>query len=99
MNSSQGAPTKRPLRLHEGITRGNLRTLYGLSFITMALLAFITLNLDWRHHGLGSGSCGPITFPQYQLKTDEFRFAIRLRPFSVDGTGAMALSKSAPGTI
>jgi beta-galactosidase/evolved beta-galactosidase subunit alpha len=59
----------------------------------------ITLNLDWRHQGLGSGSCGPITFPHHQLKTGEFRFAIRLRPFSVDGAGAMALSKSAPEPV
>ena len=47
MNSWQGAAGQNPVRLNEGITRGNLRALYGLSFITMALLAFITLNLDF----------------------------------------------------
>ena len=28
------------------------------------------VRLDWYHHGLGTGSCGPATLPQYQLKTD-----------------------------
>ncbi|KAK6840279.1 Beta-galactosidase [Apiospora arundinis] len=28
------------------------------------------IRLDWFHHGLGTGSCGPATLPQYQLRTD-----------------------------
>ncbi|KAI0835085.1 glycoside hydrolase family 2 protein [Hypoxylon sp. FL0890] len=28
------------------------------------------VRLDWYHHGLGTGSCGPATPPQYQLRTD-----------------------------
>ncbi|KAF2682594.1 glycoside hydrolase family 2 protein [Lentithecium fluviatile CBS 122367] len=28
------------------------------------------VRLDWEHHGLGTGSCGPATLPQYQLRTD-----------------------------
>ena len=37
------------------------------------------VHLDWVHHGLGTGSCGPSTLPQYQLKTNqEFRFEILL---------------------
>ncbi|XXG96175.1 hypothetical protein Hte_002454 [Hypoxylon texense] len=28
------------------------------------------VRLDWYHHGLGTGSCGPATLPQYQLRTD-----------------------------
>ncbi|KAI1100081.1 glycoside hydrolase family 2 protein [Jackrogersella minutella] len=28
------------------------------------------VRLDWYHHGLGTGSCGPWTLPEYQLKTD-----------------------------
>ncbi|KAI2463559.1 glycoside hydrolase family 2 protein [Annulohypoxylon bovei var. microspora] len=28
------------------------------------------VRLDWYHHGLGTGSCGPPTLPQYQLRTD-----------------------------
>ncbi|KAI0477616.1 glycoside hydrolase family 2 protein [Xylariaceae sp. FL0804] len=28
------------------------------------------VHLDWLHHGLGSGSCGPATLPPYQLRVD-----------------------------
>ena len=42
----------------------------------------ITLNLDYRHNGIGSASCGPRPWPQYILKPEEFRFAVALRPFS-----------------
>ncbi len=27
------------------------------------------VHLDWEHNGLGTGSCGPNTLPQYQLQT------------------------------
>ena len=40
----------------------------------------ITLNLDYRQCGLGSGSCGPDALPQYRLPAEEFRFAVGLRP-------------------
>jgi len=37
------------------------------------------VRLDWEHHGLGTGSCGPATYPHYQLKTDrEFDFELLL---------------------
>ena len=55
----------------------------------------IVLHLDWRHQGLGSNSCGPAPLPQYELHPEEFRFAVRLRPFSVDAVCPMELSKSA----
>ena len=45
----------------------------------------ITLNLDYRHNGLGSASCGPDPWPQYLLHPEEFRFSVLLRPFSEDG--------------
>jgi beta-galactosidase/evolved beta-galactosidase subunit alpha len=41
---------------------------------------FITLNLDYRQNGIGSCSCGPRPWPQYWLKPEEFRFAVRLAP-------------------
>ncbi|KAI0542011.1 intracellular beta-galactosidase BgaD [Xylaria digitata] len=28
------------------------------------------VRLDWFHHGLGTGSCGPATLPKYQLRAD-----------------------------
>ncbi|KAF2704120.1 glycoside hydrolase family 2 protein [Pleomassaria siparia CBS 279.74] len=37
------------------------------------------VRLDWVHHGLGTGSCGPSTLEQYQLKTDRvFDFELLL---------------------
>ena len=48
---------------------------------------FITLNLDHAHNGIGSASCGPGPWPQYLLRPEEFRFAVRLRPFSRDYQG------------
>nr|XP_036589866.1 glycosyl hydrolase family 2 [Colletotrichum truncatum]KAF6801871.1 glycosyl hydrolase family 2 [Colletotrichum truncatum] len=30
------------------------------------------VRLDWKHHGLGTGSCGPATLPQYELAAKEF---------------------------
>jgi beta-galactosidase len=37
------------------------------------------LRLDWAHHGLGSGSCGPRTLDQYGLLTEPFEFEILLQ--------------------
>jgi beta-galactosidase/evolved beta-galactosidase subunit alpha len=39
----------------------------------------ITQNLDYRHNGIGSASCGPAPWSQYLLKPEEFRFAVVLR--------------------
>lgn len=36
------------------------------------------VRLDWMHHGLGTGSCGPPTMPQYQLKAEPFEVEILL---------------------
>lgn len=36
------------------------------------------VRLDWAHHGLGTGSCGPATLPQYELKADDFAFDVLL---------------------
>jgi hypothetical protein len=44
----------------------------------------IILNVDHRLRGLGTASCGPDVWPQYDLKTEEFRFAVRFSPFSRD---------------
>lgn len=38
----------------------------------------VFLNLDAAHRGLGTGSCGPDTLPQYCLLASEYRFAYRL---------------------
>jgi beta-galactosidase/beta-glucuronidase len=41
----------------------------------------ITVNLDYRQHGIGSASCGPDVLEKYQLKTENFSFQVRLTPF------------------
>lgn len=53
----------------------------------------ITLNLDYKHHGLGSASCGPNPLPEHQLTPRDFHFTIRLKPYSTDEISAIALSK------
>jgi beta-galactosidase/evolved beta-galactosidase subunit alpha len=42
----------------------------------------ITLNLDYKHNGIGSASCGPGPWEKYLLRPEEFQFSVRLRPFT-----------------
>lgn len=60
---------------------------------------FITLNLDHRQSGLGSASCGPGTLEKYWLKPEEFRFRLRLKPFSADRISPRALSHQWPESL
>jgi beta-galactosidase/beta-glucuronidase len=53
----------------------------------------ITLNLDYRHNGIGSASCGPRPWEQYLLKVEEFRFGVRLSPVSAAVVAAAQASK------
>ncbi len=53
----------------------------------------ITLNLDYKHNGLGTASCGPKQLPQYRLHPEEFCFTIRLRPFDINAISPIELSK------
>jgi beta-galactosidase len=39
----------------------------------------VVLRLDYKHHGLGSGSCGPRTLDEYALLTEKFEFEILLQ--------------------
>lgn len=34
----------------------------------------VIVRLDWRHMGLGTGSCGPDCLPQYELRSEPFEF-------------------------
>ncbi len=38
-------------------------------------------NLDWRQSGLGGGSCGPWTLPQYMIAAEPMSFSMLLCPF------------------
>ncbi|EKN65226.1 beta-galactosidase [Neobacillus bataviensis LMG 21833] len=55
---------------------------------------FITFNLDYQQHGLGSASCGPDVTEAYQLKNGDFQFAVHLKPFSTDEISPIELGKS-----
>ncbi|CAG7635695.1 glycoside hydrolase family 2 TIM barrel-domain containing protein [Paenibacillus allorhizosphaerae] len=53
----------------------------------------VTVHLDFAMNGIGSASCGPGVLPHYLLKTEPFRYAIRLRPFSADQLSPAELAK------
>jgi beta-galactosidase len=36
------------------------------------------VRLDWAHHGLGTGSCGPETLPEYELRSGVFDYEVLL---------------------
>jgi beta-galactosidase len=52
----------------------------------------IMLNIDYKQSGLGGGSCGPDTLPQYLVKPERTHFAVRFRPIS-PGESVDELSK------
>ncbi|HZK34293.1 MAG TPA: glycoside hydrolase family 2 TIM barrel-domain containing protein, partial [Bacillota bacterium] len=55
---------------------------------------YITLNLDYRHNGIGTNSCGPGPLDKYILKADEtFNFSVRLKPFSRNAISPTVLNK------
>ena len=41
-----------------------------------------TITLDHAHCGVGSGSCGPWTLPEYRVPVQEYDFSIELEPIS-----------------
>lgn len=42
----------------------------------------LTVNLDWKQCGIGTGSCGPQTFEQYRIPAEPFKFSMTLRDFA-----------------
>jgi beta-galactosidase len=52
------------------------------------------LNLDYKQCGLGGGSCGPMTRPEYLLQPGSYTLTFRLRPFS-QGDCPPALARQA----
>lgn len=54
----------------------------------------LTVNLDWRQCGIGTGSCGPQTFEQYRIQPEPFKFTMRLKalaPGELDGKSLFSL--------
>ena len=56
----------------------------------------LTLNLDYRQRPLGTASCGPGPWEFYELRPEEFRFAVRLRCFDADAASPADLHKAMP---
>lgn len=38
----------------------------------------VVVRLDFAHHGIGTGSCGPVTLREYKLRAGEFEFEVLL---------------------
>jgi beta-galactosidase/evolved beta-galactosidase subunit alpha len=53
----------------------------------------LTVNLDYRHNGLGSASCGPGPLEQYWLRPGPFSFAVRLAPLQAEAGSPAALAR------
>ncbi len=51
------------------------------------------VNLDYRQRGLGTGSCGPDTLPQYRLPPGRYTFVYRIRPFIPGRESPAALAR------
>jgi len=65
----------------------------------LARREFISVNLDWKHHGIGTASCGPGPLPQYELHPDPFRFTFRLAPWSMDDIAPWTLARHRPEVV
>lgn len=42
----------------------------------------ITISLDYKQCGIGSGSCGPATFDQYRILEKKFKFSLAFSPIA-----------------
>lgn len=52
------------------------------------------VNLDYRHNGLGSNSCGPEPLEKYRLQAEPMSFSVRLRPVMGDSDAYMRLYRT-----
>lgn len=52
---------------------------------------FITLNIDYKHNGLGSNSCGPVPLPQHKLSPEKFEFSLRWKPYCLEEISPLEL--------
>ncbi|GAA4785081.1 glycoside hydrolase family 2 TIM barrel-domain containing protein [Olivibacter ginsenosidimutans] len=48
------------------------------------------VNFDYAQRGLGNGSCGPITLPQYEVKKEPVNFGYTILPYTLDKGDAAA---------
>jgi len=54
---------------------------------------YIVLNIDYKHNGLGSASCGPAPLEKYLLYPQDFEFSVRIKAFDNSLTTPIYLSK------
>ncbi len=47
-------------------------------------LADTVVNIDYRHTGIGSNSCGPVLEPQWRFEEKEFKFSFRFLPVRIN---------------
>ena len=47
-------------------------------------LADTVVNIDYRHTGIGSNSCGPALEPQWRFEEKHFNFSFRLLPTQIN---------------
>jgi len=48
------------------------------------------VNIDYRHAGIGSNSCGPSLAPEYRFSETEFKFSFKLVPMNINDTDPFA---------
>jgi len=65
---------------------------------TLVTKPFVTFNIDFEVCGLGNGSCGPGTLPQYQIEPRAMAYAVRLSPVSLRNGAVMDLYRQEFGT-
>jgi hypothetical protein len=54
----------------------------------------ITLHLDYKQNGVGSGSCGPGVMLPYQLHAEPFTFRVAFRPLVPDQGKLLAIGRA-----
>ncbi|KHF39582.1 glycoside hydrolase family 2 TIM barrel-domain containing protein [Halalkalibacter okhensis] len=54
----------------------------------------ITVNIDYKQHGLGSASCGPDVLNKYELVSEDFAFVVRLTPYARAEISPIQLAKT-----
>ncbi|NLW23221.1 MAG: beta-galactosidase subunit alpha [Tissierellia bacterium] len=52
---------------------------------------FVSFYVDYKHHGLGSNSCGPVPLKKHSLIPEDFNFSLRFKAFSKEFLSPLSL--------
>ncbi len=44
------------------------------------------IHIDYKHAGIGSGSCGPVLSPEYRFDEEKIDFSFRIKPININKT-------------